>query len=195
MPRDGTSEEMKYLKAMQHAQCHNPHVCEVVERNIATLIEVRRQTEQKKGRQDRVADWITTFSGSMSFIYLHAGWFGIWIVVNLGGLGKHLIFDAFPFGLLTLIVSLEAIFLSTFVLLSQNRQAEVADRRADLDLQINLLTEYEVTRVLTLVDAIADHLGLAEGDDPEIDDLKRDVAPEQVLREIADRAGELRQDG
>jgi uncharacterized membrane protein len=195
MRRKKASDEMRYLKAMQRVRCRNPHVCEVVERNIATLIEVRRKTEQKRGRQDRIADWITTFSGSMAFIYLHAAWFALWIFLNLGGLGARFIFDAFPFGLLTLIVSLEAIFLSTFVLLSQNRQAEVADRRADLDLQINLLTEYEVTRVLTLVDAIADHLGLEAGGDPEIDELKKDVAPEQVLREIAARAGELKTSG
>jgi uncharacterized membrane protein len=185
MPRGKhASDEMARLRQLQLECGHNPAICAVVERNIAALAEFRRKAERSKGVQSRIADAITAFSGSVTFIYLHALWFVVWILVNLGGLGQWLVFDPFPFGLLTMIVSLEAIFLSTFVLLSQNRQAELADRRADLDLQINLLTEYEVTRVLTLVDAIADHLGLEPAADPEIDELKKDVAPEQVLKEL-----------
>lgn len=91
--------------------------------------------------------------------------------------------------------SLEAIVLSTFVLRSQNRQAEVADSRADLVLQINRLTENEVTRLLTLIDARSDHRGSEAGADPEIDASKKDVAPDRVLREIVDRSIELRADG
>jgi uncharacterized membrane protein len=190
MPRKHVSDEIKRLKLMRLAAGHNPSLCAVVERNITALIEVRRQAERRRGLQSRIADAITEFSGSMLFIYLHAVWFGLWVLANLGGLGPRLVFDPYPFGLLTMIVSLEAIFLSTFVLLSQNRQAEMADRRADLDLQINLLTEYEVTRILTLVDAIADHFGLEPGADPEIEDLKKDIVPEQVLREIDVRASQ-----
>ncbi len=104
--------------------------------------------------------------------------------MNLGWLGPRRTFDPFPFGLLLMIVSRESVFLMTFVLLSQNRQAEAAERRAELDLQINLLTEYEMTRVLKLVDAIADRLGLPEGRDPDVEGLKRDVGPEEVLREM-----------
>jgi len=182
--RKHATDEMGRLRQIQLDCGHNPEICAVVERNIAALGEVRRQAERTRSLQSRIADAITTFSGSITFIYLHALWFAVWILVNLGGLGRWAVFDPYPFGLLTMIVSLEAIFLSTFVLLSQNRQAEMADRRADLDLQINLLTEYEVTRILTLVDSIADHLGLATGADPEIDELKQDVAPEQVLKEI-----------
>ena len=88
-------------------------------------------------------------------VYLHAVWFIVWITINLRWIPGVKPFDPFPFGLLTMIVSLEAIFLSTFVLVSQNRMTVLADKRADLDLQINLLSEYEVTRILTLVDATA----------------------------------------
>src|SRR5436190_13459112 len=150
---------------------------------------MRRQFEQGKARQDRVADVLTAFSGSLTFVYFHAIWFGMWIVLNLGWLGIKP-FDPYPFGLLTMVVSLEAIFLSTFVLVSQNRMGVVADRRADLDLQINLLSEHEITRLLTLVDAIADHLGLAAGTDSEVEELKQDVAPETVLEEIRAREQE-----
>jgi uncharacterized membrane protein len=91
--------------------------------------------------QDRAADRITTFAGSLNFVYLHSLWFGVWVLLNVGMLGASLKFDKFPFGLLTMIVSLEAIFLSTFVMVSQNRQAARADLRAELDFETNLRSE------------------------------------------------------
>ena len=160
-----------------------PQIAEAIERNIRALQEIRRQVEVKKTKQDRVADAITDFCGNVFFVYFHVLWFSIWILWNTGMLGFQP-FDTFPFGLLTMIVSLEAIFLSTFVLVSQNRLTEMSDKRANLDLQINLLTEYEVTKILRLTDAIADHLGLKEGKDPELEQLKQEVSPEKVLQEI-----------
>ncbi|SQD97255.1 MULTISPECIES: DUF1003 domain-containing protein [unclassified Parafrankia] len=91
--------------------------------------------------QDRVSDAITAFAGSMPFVYLHAAWFMIWILLNKGAFGDAAVFDPYPFGLLTMIVSLEAIFLSTFVMISQNRQAAREDIRADLDFETNLRSE------------------------------------------------------
>ena len=114
----------------------------------------------------------------MTFVYLHVAWFGIWIAVNVGMMR----FDP-SFADLTMIVSLEAIFLSVFVLVSQNRQGELADRRAELDLQINLLDERETTRILALVSALAQKAGI-DCDDPELDELTNDVEPEQVLNHI-----------
>ena len=106
-----------------------------------------------RGSQDRAADAITRFAGSMSFVYLHVGWFAVWIVLNAGLVGSALVFDDFPFGLLTMIVSLEAIFLSTFVMISQNREAMRAEVRANLDFETNLTAE-------VLVRAIAKHTGV-----------------------------------
>jgi len=155
----------------------------VVERNINTLVEIRQNMDRRKNTQDRMADWVTWFSGSMIFVYIHIAWFGLWVAINLGW--THLKpFDPYPFNLLTMVVSLEAILLATFVLISQNRLSEIADQRADLDLQINLLAEYEITRVLTIVDAIADHLELEVGHDPEVDELKSEVSPEIVIAEM-----------
>ena len=91
--------------------------------------------------QDRLVDAITAFAGSLRFVYFHAAWFGLWIVVNLGAFGQAAIFDKYPFGLLTMIVSLEAIFLSTFVMVSQNRQAARENVRADLDFENNVRSE------------------------------------------------------
>jgi len=106
-----------------------------------------------RSNQDRAADAITRFAGSMSFVYLHVGWFAVWIVLNAGLVGSALVFDDFPFGLLTMIVSLEAIFLSTFVMISQNREAMRAEVRANLDFETNLTAE-------VLVRAIAKHTGV-----------------------------------
>jgi len=160
-----------------------PHIAEAVERNVRALLEIRRQLEARKTVQNRIADAITGFSGNLLFAYFHVLWFAVWILWNTDLLGLQP-FDRFPFGLLTMIVSLEAIFLSTFVLVSQNRLTEISDKRADLDLQINLLAEYEITKILRLTDAIADHLGLTEGQDPELEQLKKEVSPEKVLQEM-----------
>jgi uncharacterized membrane protein len=91
--------------------------------------------------QDRVADAITGFAGSLQFVYLHSLWFGVWILLNIGLAGAALVFDRYPFGLLTMIVSLEAIFLSTFVMVSQNRQAMRTEVRSQLDFEANLRSE------------------------------------------------------
>jgi uncharacterized membrane protein len=104
---------------------HRPH-------ELIALKRARQRT------QDRIADRITTFAGSMPFVYLHLAWFACWIALNVLGASK---FDPFPFGLLTLIVSLEAIFLSTFVMISQNREAQRADIRSEIDFETNVLSE------------------------------------------------------
>lgn len=161
----------------------SPHLAAVLERNIITLLEVRKQMERRKTPQHKVADAITNFTGSLPFVYIHIAWFIAWTVINVGWTPIP-VFDPFPFGLLTMIVSLEAIFLSTFVLISQNRMAEMSEQRSDLDLQVNLLAEYEITKLLTLVDALADHFKLKEGRDRELDELKVSVHPAEVLQEM-----------
>ncbi len=158
-------------------------LADVIDRNISTLLEVRRQLERRKSMVARIADSITGFCGSFPFVYLHIVWFGFWILWNTDLIGLKPI-DPFPFGLLTMTVSLEAIFLSMFVLISQNRMAELADQRSDLDLQVNLLAEYEITKVLTIVDAIADHLDIDVGKDPELDELEVQISPDTVLQEM-----------
>ncbi|MEV0486636.1 DUF1003 domain-containing protein [Streptomyces sp. NPDC050508] len=109
-------------------------------------LDIRLPNEQAvlarmRGTQDRIADAITTFAGTMQFVYLHAVWFTVWITFNEGLFGHSAIWDPYPFGLLTMIVSLEAIFLSTFVMVSQNRQAIRETVRADLDFETNIRSE------------------------------------------------------
>jgi uncharacterized membrane protein len=161
----------------------NPALSNVIERNIRTILQLRQKASRERHLQDRIADAITAFSGSMAFVYAHVVWFGIWILLNDGRLGVPA-FDPFPYGLLTMIVSLEAIFLSTFVLISQNRQSAEAERRADLDLHIGLLSEHELTRVLQMLEAIQDKLGIKTDENSELADLEMETRPEDVLAEI-----------
>lgn len=151
----------------------------LIERNVQALLKRREQERAATSREDKVADAITRFAGSMKFVYLHLVLYGSWIVVNLGWVGLPK-FDP-TFVVLAMAASVEAIFISTFVMVSQNRMAKVADQRADLDLQISLLAEHEITRVLTLVTEIAAHLSLQAAHDPELHELAKDVAPERVL--------------
>jgi uncharacterized membrane protein len=162
---------------------NNPHLADIIEQNIHTIVNLRRRAASHRTTQERLADVITEFSGRMAFVYFHIVWFTIWIALNLSLVGIPS-FDPFPFGLLTMIVSLEAIFLATFVLISQNRLSIEADRRADLDLQIGLLTEHELTHILRMLDAIQDKLGIENNTDTELFDLEQEVNPEDVLEEM-----------
>jgi len=150
-------------------------------------MEMRRDSDEATATlEQRIADAITGFTGSMRFVYLHLVLFGLWIAANLGVVPGFPQFDP-SFVILAMAASVEAIFLSTFILISQNRMAAAAATRADLDLQINLLSEHEVTKLLALVSAIADRMGVKTEVDPEVDELKQDVAPEAVLDEIEER--------
>lgn len=152
-------------------------------RNIEALQERRRAEAAAAPIQDKMAEAVTRFTGSLNFVYLHLAAFGFWILANLGWVPGVPRWDE-SFVVLAMIASVEAIFLSTFVLITQNRMAAAADKRAELDLQIGLLTEHEVTKVVELVAEIADHLGIRAKAGPEIEELKRNVAPEAVLDAI-----------
>jgi uncharacterized membrane protein len=162
---------------------NDSHLASIIEQNIQTIIQTRRTAAGRRTAEERLADAITDFSGRMRFVYFHIFWFGIWILINLGYFGIQP-FDPYPFGLLTMVVSLEAIFLATFVLISQNRLSAEADRRADLDLQIGLLEEHELSRAIKMLDAIQDKLGIDNDTDAELLDLEKDVHPEDVLAEM-----------
>ena len=163
----------------------------VVERNIEALLARRKLCEISKSLQDRVADAVSRFTGSMTFVYIHLVVFGLWIVVNLAQTPLPA-FDP-TFVILAMFASVEAIFLSTFVLITQNRMAAQANSRADLDLHISLLAEHEVTRLITLVTAMAERMGIEPAiNHPELVELEKDVDPERVLDQIEQREPKLR---
>jgi uncharacterized membrane protein len=164
-----------------------PRLATVVHRNIGALLEMRQRHEAQKSREDRIADRITAFAGSMRFVYFHAALLAVWIVLNLGIVSGLRPFDPYPFVMLATLASIEAIFLSTFVLVSQTRMSEEADRRADLDLQISLLAEHEITRLIRMVDAVSRRLDVDREAPGDLEELKQEVPPEVLLEEIEGR--------
>jgi uncharacterized membrane protein len=166
-----------------NTQIKHHSLSNVLERNIWTILRLRLKASKERHLADRVADAITDFSGQLAFVYIHIIWFSAWVLFNSGRFGIKP-FDPFPYGFLTMVVSLEAIFLSTFVLISQNRFSEEAESRANLSLQIGLLTEHEVTRCLQMLDAIQDKIGIENDEDSTLADLEMETKPEDVLAEI-----------
>ncbi len=161
----------------------NSRLANVIEKNIHIIVNNREMVASQRTAQEKIADTITRFTGRMKFVYFHAVWFGAWMLLNTGLFGIEP-FDPFPFGLLTMIVSLEAIFITAFVLISQERFSAEAESRADLHLHIGLLTEHELTRALKMLDAMQNKLGIENETDPELRELEEDVHPEDVLNEI-----------
>ena len=168
-----------------HDSRHPSGMARVVARNIQALLARRRDEDKARRLPDRLADAITRFTGSMAFIAIHLTVYGLWIAASLGWLSRLHVprFDP-SFVILATEASVEAIFLSTFVLISQNRMNALADKRADLDLQVSLLAEHEVTRLISLVTAMAQKMGVEGAGDPELAELAQDVAPERVLDEM-----------
>jgi uncharacterized membrane protein len=156
----------------------------LTQRNIELIAQLEAAAAAKRSSADRVADAITHFGGSMAFIYMHVAWFGGWILWHLiPRLPQVLRFDPYPFQFLTFIVSLEAIFLSTFILISQNRQSRIAELRNHLDLQINLLSEQENSKMLAMLEALLRHHGLVQPD-PEVTSLEEATHPDMLAQQI-----------
>lgn len=146
----------------------------------------KAKLDAKRSLSERLADFLTSAFGTISFLALNIVWFVIWLVVNTGLLPGVPVFDPFPFGLLTTIVSLEAICLAIIVLISQNRAAHVDDLREEIDLQINLRTEEEVTKTLIILDQIHDHLGLPPEDDAELIMMKKKTDLTAIEEELTE---------
>lgn len=160
----------------------------VVNRNVEALRREAKQREAARSWSERLADTITSFAGSMPFVFIHLTLFGVWILANLGLLPLPQ-WDP-TFVMLGMIASVEAIFLSTFILISQNAMARAAERRAELDLQINLLAEHEITKLVEMVAAIAGRLDAPAADDPEVREAAQDIRPEEVMQQIDRRRDE-----
>jgi uncharacterized membrane protein len=154
---------------------------ELTKRNVDAVVKLEEAARSERTLGDRLADAVAGFCGSMTFMWTHVVWFGGWIIVNVLPSLPH--FDPFPFTFLTLVVSLEAIFLSTFIMISQNQETRLTERRNHLDLQINLLTEQENTKMLVMLTAIAKKVGADTGD-RETAVLENATKPEDLAKEI-----------
>lgn len=150
-------------------------------RNIETVARIEQAAEAHRTASERLTDNIARFCGSMTFVWIHVVWYGGWILYNTLPRTHH--FDPLPFSFLTLTVSLEAIFLTTFILISQNRQTQLDQQRNQLDLQINLLAEQENSKMLAMLAMIMERLGI-DANDPDLKTLTAETHPEALLEEI-----------
>jgi uncharacterized membrane protein len=161
-----------------------------IQKNIETILALEKQSFQERSGIERIASKVISVAGSPPFIILHVLWFGIWITVNTGVIPAVIPFDPFPFSFLTLVVSLEAIFLTLLVLMTQNRMTKTADRRAHLDLQINMLDEQETTMILRIVQRMADHKGLDAEVNETIKELSEETDVNRVAKTLDEKTGD-----
>ncbi len=152
--------------------------------NINTVVRLEESALRERTLADKISDTIANFVGSMSFVIIHVVWFGVWVGLN----GGILRFDPYPFALLCMLVSLEGVLLSTFVLIKQNRMSQRADHRNHLDLQVNMLAEKEITKVLQLQRLICRKLEIREGDmDAEVVELSNVTAIDNLAHELEEK--------
>jgi uncharacterized membrane protein len=154
-------------------------------KNVETVTRLEKAARDQRTPADRLAERIASFCGSMTFVWVHVVWFGGWILANTIPGIQHI--DPFPFTFLTLIVSLEAIFLSTFILISQNLDSRISERRSHLDLQLNLLSEQENTKMIVMLHAIAAKVGADLTQDPHLKALSEETQPERLIEQIEAR--------
>jgi uncharacterized membrane protein len=153
------------------------------DRDIEAVAKLERDAQLARSRVDNIAAAITRRASSATALVLHAVWFFVWILANIGIAGIEP-FDPFPFSLLTMIVSLEAIFLTLFVLITQNRMSLEADKRAELDLQINLLAEKETTMILRILNDISKHLGLKGTASKDLSELLKETQLDELSKKL-----------
>jgi uncharacterized membrane protein len=154
-------------------------------RNIERIARLEHKILEERSATERMGDAIGAFSGTMTFVLLHIFWFAAWTVINTGLIPGIRPFDPYPFLFLSLAVSMEAVLLSTFVLMKQNRMSKRSDRRNELNLQIDLLAEREATKMLQMLQSICNRLGLKEeAADAEVVELSKNTKVESIAREL-----------
>lgn len=144
----------------------------------------KARTDAKRTVYEKFADQLTQRSGSMTFFVLNMIWFVSWILINTGLIPGIPIFDPFPFGLLTMIVSLEAIGLAIVVLISQNRAAQIADLREEIDLRMDMIAEEEITKLLSIVVRIAEKQGIDLSQDHDLREMLEPTNTEEIEQQL-----------
>ena len=170
----------KKVAETRTASTKNKALAKELQSNVKKVVEIEDAQKLNRSIGEKISVLIADFCGSMIFVWVHVIWFGSWVLMNSV---FSFNFDPFPYTFLTLVVSLEAIFLSTFILISQNHETKLTERRNHLDLQINILTEQENTKMLEILQLIAEKVGVGR-DDPEAAALLEKMEPEQLVEQI-----------
>ncbi len=167
------------------------HPLPSAQRNIETIARLEQQFLENRTPVERIGDAIGSFVGTMWFVIIHVAWFLFWFFANTGKFFGVRPFDPYPFIFLSMAVSVEGVLLTTFVLMKQNRMAKRADLRNQLNLQVDLLSEKEVTKILQMLRAMADQMGLREhAEEPEIKELSQNTAVETLAKELREKMPE-----
>jgi uncharacterized membrane protein len=182
-PEDRVQTSRRYGRASEPGS-----VEELTRRNVDRILALEAADQEKATTAQRVANAVSAFAGSMKFVWINALLVTSWVVFNLA-VPEPRRLDPFPFSLLTLVLSVEAIFLAIFILINQNRGAEVSEKRSHLDLQLNLLSEQENTKMLMMLEQIGHAVGAEMGSEPEARVLAQATQPEALSEQI-DRAAE-----
>lgn len=150
------------------------------------LRSLKAKAKAQRGITERFADWTANFFGSIPFFIIHFIWFGGWIVINTFNIPGIPQFDPYPYGLLTMTVSLEAIFLSILVLLAQNRAGDIADLREEIDLQVDILTEQELTKLMHMVSLLLEKNGIPVAGDKELEKMLKPTNLQKIEASLAE---------
>ena len=145
---------------------------------------IKAQADAKRTIMEKIADWMTSKFGSSNFLWLNVILFAVWILINTSRIKGIPPFDPFPFSLLTTIVSLEAIVLAIFVLISQNRAAKIDDLREETHLQLNLISEKEITKLIKMMAILLEKQGVDLSQDPELHRMIRPVSEEEIEKRL-----------
>jgi uncharacterized membrane protein len=157
-------------------------------KNIETIARLEQQFLEERSLIDRIADAVGSFVGTMAFVALHVVLFVSWISINAGFVPGIQPFDRFPFMFLSMSVSLEGVLLTTFVLMKQNRMSKRSEQRNQLNLQVDMLSEREITKILQMVSRIGHHLGLEEmAEEEEIRQMSEHTAVDLLAKELKDK--------
>lgn len=180
-------QTVKSSDSSPNGERRNPHKArnaeELTAHNIETIIKLENAARQDRSKAEAFIDVVTDFFGRVTVLWVHVAWFTLWIGGNTL-LPKHLRFDPYPFEFFVFTLSVEAIILSIFILISQNRQGRLDERRNHLEMQINLLAEQENTKVLWMLERIAEQVGADISGDPDLQVLEEATRPERLLEQI-----------
>ncbi len=162
---------------------HSSHEENITNRRKA-IMSFKARADAKRTNAEKFADWLTSKFGSVVFLSANAVWFVVWITINADLIPGIEPFDPFPFGLLTMVVSLEAIFLAIIVLISQNREARIGELREEIELQISTVAEGEITKLIKLVSLLLEKQGIKIDEDPELAKMLKPINNEQIERQL-----------
>jgi uncharacterized membrane protein len=155
-----------------------------IENSRRVIGSLKAKADKKRRVSEKLADWMTGAFGSMNFLFVNVVWFAVWIVINLGLIPGITPFDPFPFGLLTMIVSLEAIILAITVLISQNREEKVGDVRQEIDLQLDIIAEDELTKLLQMVSLLLEKNGIDVSGDEVLQSMLQPTSVDKIEEAI-----------